>query len=357
MTCSRSCSVDGPAVLARRPPCPRARVGGARAHAGHAVDRDQAVRAVAGAAVQAAAPVVLQRARERPDAGAVQRRGHRVALDERRPRVPRTGSTPRQRDPRSCGCRASASASVRQPSAWNQRSSCGPAAFSGRYTRAKSVVGSGASIARTSPPNVNSVEGRGPQCGHGILSVTAGRDFQRSRVTTCDRGTHARASRRTAPSVTPFSARGSGVCHDPGIVAWRDVTAGVDRDVPPSLPRTPLATLRCPLQPRSKEPQREGSVPGRRDRWRHRGVQRPVPPHAPRHDGRGVDRARGAHRGLDLARGGRLPRDEQRHPDRRVAEVHDRPLPAGRGGERAERRAAHERRHGARRARPSDGSG
>ncbi len=43
---------------------------------------------------------------------------------------------------------------------------------------------------------------------------------------------------------------------------------------------------------------REGSVPGRRDRWRHRRLQRALPPHAARHDRRRADRARGADGGL-----------------------------------------------------------
>ena len=52
---------------------------------GLAVDGDQAVGAVAGSAVEAAAAVVFQRARERSHPVAIQRRCDRVALDENRP--------------------------------------------------------------------------------------------------------------------------------------------------------------------------------------------------------------------------------------------------------------------------------
>ncbi len=79
------------------------------------------------------------------------------------------------------------------------------------------------------------------------------------------------------------------------------------------------------------------------------GLQRAVSPDAARHDGRRADRARGAHRGVHLARGRRVPRDQRRHADRGAAEVHDRPLPPGRGGVRPERRAPHVGRDGARR--------
>jgi hypothetical protein len=54
---------------------------GARAHAGRAVDGDQAVGALPGAAQQAAAAVVLEAARERALAGDVQRGRDRVALE------------------------------------------------------------------------------------------------------------------------------------------------------------------------------------------------------------------------------------------------------------------------------------
>ena len=54
---------------------------GAGAHAWGAVDGDEAVRAVAGAAHQPAPAVVLEAARERPLAGGVQRRADRVALE------------------------------------------------------------------------------------------------------------------------------------------------------------------------------------------------------------------------------------------------------------------------------------
>ena len=54
---------------------------GAGAHAGPAVDLDEAVRALAGAAEQAARAVVLEAARERPPAGGVERRADRVALE------------------------------------------------------------------------------------------------------------------------------------------------------------------------------------------------------------------------------------------------------------------------------------
>ena len=57
------------------------RTGSVQARApGRAVDRDDAVRALAGAAQQAAAAVVLEAARERALAGGVERRADRVAL-------------------------------------------------------------------------------------------------------------------------------------------------------------------------------------------------------------------------------------------------------------------------------------
>lgn len=60
----------------------------------------------------------------------------------------------------------------RQPRRWNHRSSCEPALFSGRNTRAKSASTSGASTGRSSPPQANSVDGRQPQFGHGTFSAT-----------------------------------------------------------------------------------------------------------------------------------------------------------------------------------------
>ena len=64
-------------------PLPSRRCCHTRAHAGVAVDVQHAVRAVAGEAVQSAAPVVLERPREHADAGAVQRGSDAVARFDR----------------------------------------------------------------------------------------------------------------------------------------------------------------------------------------------------------------------------------------------------------------------------------
>ena len=56
------------------------------------------------------------------------------------------------------------------------------------------------------------------------------------------------------------------------------------------------------------------------------------------------DRAQGADRGLDLARGRGLPRHQRRPQHRGPAGLYDQPLQAARGGERAEHRPAHDRR-------------
>ena len=69
------------------------------------------------------------------------------------------------------------------------------------------------------------------------------------------------------------------------------------------------------------------------------------------------DRAQGADRGLDLARGRGLPRHQRRPQHRGPAGLYDQPLQAARGGERAEHRPAHDRRrqHGGHA--PSAGNG
>ena len=76
---------------------------------------------------------------------------------------------------------------VLQPIAWNHRSRCGPSGFSPRYTRAKSSSAVATSSSRHSPPNLNSVKGRGPQFGHGTSSAMRPyRPFFRSRNTRCE---------------------------------------------------------------------------------------------------------------------------------------------------------------------------
>ena len=177
------------ALGARPPSCafdphPLGTGGHAGMHGRVAVDRHQAVRTVAGAAVETTSPVVLQRTRERAHAVAVERRRDRVAVGEghlatlERERAhlsPRPG--PRRR---SFACRVTIVVHVRHPIAWNQRSRCGPSGFSGRYTRAKSASASGASSSRHSPPKENSVLGRSPQWPQGMDSVIGRRARSRS---------------------------------------------------------------------------------------------------------------------------------------------------------------------------------
>ena len=92
----------------------------------------QAVRAVARAAVQAAAPVVLQRPRERAHAGAEQRRRRRGRPRGTGPHAPRTGAMPRLSSIPFVRVSRVTVVQVRHPDAWNHRSRCGPSAFSGR---------------------------------------------------------------------------------------------------------------------------------------------------------------------------------------------------------------------------------
>ncbi len=123
-------------VLGRRPapwafdPHAARRGGDARSDARNAVDRHRAVRALAGPAVQAAPAMTLQRARERSNAGTEQRRGHRVAL-EHRDLAPLEPQPARRHPIRLVRVSRVSTNQVRQPSAWNQRSRCGPSTLPG----------------------------------------------------------------------------------------------------------------------------------------------------------------------------------------------------------------------------------
>ena len=165
-------------VLGRRPaavapnPHPAGGGGDAGADARDAVDRDRAVRALAGPAVQAAATVRLQRARERAHAGPEERRCDGVAFEDRDLAPFEPQRLPRHPIRFVLVSRVTVN-HVRQPNAWNQRSRCGPSAFSGRRTRGRSVPTSSGTFGRSSPPNANSVCGREPQFGQGTWSVTS----------------------------------------------------------------------------------------------------------------------------------------------------------------------------------------
>ena len=165
-------------VLGRRPaavaphPHPTGGERDAGADARNAVDRDGAVRALAGPAVQAAATVRLQRARERAHAGSEERGCDGVAFEDRDLAPFEPQRLPRHPIRFVLVSRVTVN-HVRHPNAWNQRSRCGPSAFSGTRTRGRSVPASRGTWGRSSPPNANSVCGREPQFGQGTCSVTS----------------------------------------------------------------------------------------------------------------------------------------------------------------------------------------
>ena len=169
--CSRSCSADGQ-PRSRRTRIPLRGGGDAGADARNAVDRDRAVRALAGPAVQAAATVRLQRPRERAHAGPEERGCDGVAFEDRDLAPFEPQRLPRHPIRFVLVSRVTVN-HVRHPNAWNQRSRCGPSAFSGTRTRGRAVPASRGTWGRSSPPNANSVCGREPQFGQGTSSVTS----------------------------------------------------------------------------------------------------------------------------------------------------------------------------------------
>jgi hypothetical protein len=151
---------------------PVARRRDARRDARHAVDRQQAVRAVPRSAGEAATPMVLQRPGEGPDARPVQRGSNRVALFEGDP-LP-AEPQPTGRHPSTSFVRVSR-VNVhqrRQPRRWNHRSRAVPRRSRGGRPDLSRASGSSASNGRSSLHQTNSVNGRGPQFGHGIESAS-----------------------------------------------------------------------------------------------------------------------------------------------------------------------------------------
>ena len=151
-----------------------------RAHAGAhvdlAVNRDEAVRAVARQAVEATRAVVLEGAGEDADAIPVERRGERVArldgdfapLEFDAHAAPSVYSSPGCAKTRFVRVSRTIVYQRRVPLEWNHRSFCTPAtlARSHRWAIASSSGASGASGGRTSPPYENSLTGRRP---NGVL--------------------------------------------------------------------------------------------------------------------------------------------------------------------------------------------
>ena len=102
------------------------------------------------------------------------------------------------------------------------------------------------------------------------------------------------------------------------------------------------------------DPIHEITCPGGGHRWRRGRLQRPLPPRQARLEGRGPDRALGAHRRLDLARRRRHAHVQLRPQRRQAPGLHPQGLQGDRGGVRAVlRHPPHRRPHARRHARPA----